>query len=174
MVASSQQAAGAEMVKTTISGWSRQLQSYLRRLPLLTRAVVCAIPGVYLLELCGVPLEPMWALDPKKMDLSQSMLLFSLGIGDWGLGVMGADAEIQQTVHRLNTYPLVHTGLVHALMNLIALTPLLERFEREVGTLKTTLLIAGRELPLLRMDRGVDKADVDSGCYLSRRLVFGD
>jgi hypothetical protein len=90
------------------------------------------------------------------------------------LGVMGADAEIQQTVHRLNTYPLVHTGLVHALMNLIALTPLLERFEREVGTLKTTLLIAGRELPLLRMDRGVDKADVDSGCYLSRRLVFGD
>jgi membrane associated rhomboid family serine protease len=50
-------------------------------------------------------------------------------------------------VHRLNTYPLIHTGLVHALLNLIALTPLLERFEREIGTLKTTLLIAGRGFP---------------------------
>lgn len=48
-------------------------------------------------------------------------------------------------VHRLNTYPLVHTGAVHAVLNLIALTPLLERFEREIGTLKTLLLIAGRE-----------------------------
>lgn len=47
-------------------------------------------------------------------------------------------------VHRLNTYPLVHVGLLHALLNLLALTPLLERFEREVGTLKTLLLVLGR------------------------------
>lgn len=48
-------------------------------------------------------------------------------------------------MHRLNTYPLVHTGVLHAAMNLVALTPLLDRFEKEVGTLKTALLIAGRE-----------------------------
>jgi len=55
-------------------------------------------------------------------------------------------------VHRLNTYPLIHTGWIHALLNVIAVTPLLERFEREVGTLKTTLLIAG---PLVTFPAGL-------------------
>lgn len=32
-------------------------------------------------------------------------------------------------------------------MNLVALTPLLERFEREIGTFKTLLLVLGRMLP---------------------------
>lgn len=49
-------------------------------------------------------------------------------------------------MHRLNTYPLIHIGLIHALINLVALTPLLERFEREIGTFKTLLLILGRML----------------------------
>lgn len=60
-------------------------------------------------------------------------------MGDEGV-LMGS-----ATVHRTNLYPLVHSGLIHAVVNLVALTPLLERFEREVGTLKTVLLIAGRE-----------------------------
>lgn len=34
-------------------------------------------------------------------------------------------------------------------MNLVALTPLLERFEREIGTLKTLLLVLGRMQPTL-------------------------
>lgn len=50
-------------------------------------------------------------------------------------------------MHRLNTYPLIHIGLIHTIMNLVALTPLLERFEREIGTFKTLLLILGRKLP---------------------------
>jgi membrane associated rhomboid family serine protease len=48
------------------------------------------------------------------------------------------------SVYRLNTFPLVHLGLVHALFNVLALTPLLERFEAEHGTLTTLAMFAGR------------------------------
>jgi hypothetical protein len=78
MAVGSQQ--GAEAVKASIAGWLRQLQSYLRRLPLLTRAIVCVVPAVHVLSMCGAPLEDMWALDPKKMDLSQSMFVICFGI----------------------------------------------------------------------------------------------
>jgi membrane associated rhomboid family serine protease len=52
-------------------------------------------------------------------------------------------------VHRLNTYPFLHTGLLHLVMNLLAITSLLERFEAEYGTLITLLLFTGRTLPTL-------------------------
>lgn len=48
------------------------------------------------------------------------------------------------TVYRLNTYPLIHLGLFHALLNVIALLPLLERFEAEHGTLLSVTMFAGR------------------------------
>jgi len=48
-------------------------------------------------------------------------------------------------VHRLNTYPLSHQGFFHALLNILALTPLLERFEAENGTLVTLILFTGRK-----------------------------
>lgn len=48
-------------------------------------------------------------------------------------------------VHRLNTYPLVHLGIFHMLFNLVALAPLLERFEKEHGSLLTLLHLLGRE-----------------------------
>jgi membrane associated rhomboid family serine protease len=47
-------------------------------------------------------------------------------------------------VYRTNTFPLVHVGFFHALMNILALTPLLERFEAEYGTLTTLALFLGR------------------------------
>lgn len=72
-------------------------------------------------------------------------------------------------MHRLNTYPLVHVGLLHALLNLLALTPLLERFEREVGTLKTLLLVLGRRFCSIpvgeRGRRVVGRGDAD-GAWL--------
>lgn len=53
-------------------------------------------------------------------------------------------------VYRLNTFPIIHVGFIHALLNALALTPLLERFEREHGTLTTIALFFGRAyLPLL-------------------------
>lgn len=47
-------------------------------------------------------------------------------------------------MHRLNTYPLVHTGLFHTVLSLVALIPFLERFEAEHGTLVSLALFFGR------------------------------
>lgn len=47
-------------------------------------------------------------------------------------------------MYRLNTYPLIHLGLLHALLNVVALLPLLERFEAEHGTLLSVAMFAGR------------------------------
>jgi len=43
----------------------------------------------------------------------------------------------------LNTYPFLHLGLIHTAANLLALAPLLERFESEHGTLTTVILFTG-------------------------------
>ena len=47
-------------------------------------------------------------------------------------------------MYRLNTYPLIHLGFFHALLNTFALAPLLERFEAEHGTLLTAAMFLGR------------------------------
>ena len=49
-------------------------------------------------------------------------------------------------MHRLNTYPLIHLGFIHMLLNSIALAPLLERFEAEHGTLVSAAFFGGRML----------------------------
>ncbi|KAE8450044.1 putative rhomboid protease [Mollisiaceae sp. DMI_Dod_QoI] len=55
----------------------------------------------------------------------------------------GVDTEGNWLEYLTNTFPLVHAGFFHALMNLLALTPLLERFEAEYGTLTTLALFLG-------------------------------
>ena len=47
-------------------------------------------------------------------------------------------------MYRLNTYPLIHLGFVHAFFNTVALAPLLERFEADHGTLLTAAMFVGR------------------------------
>ena len=47
-------------------------------------------------------------------------------------------------MYRLNTYPLIHLGFLHALLNTLALAPLLERFEADHGTLLTAAMFVGR------------------------------
>ena len=54
------------------------------------------------------------------------------------------EADYIYIVHRINTYPLIHAGFFHALFNILALTPLLERFEAEHGTLLTGSFFMGR------------------------------
>jgi len=51
-------------------------------------------------------------------------------------------------VYRLNTFPLLHVGFIHMIVNIFALTPLLERFEAENGSLPTLLLFTGRSSTL--------------------------
>lgn len=55
---------------------------------------------------------------------------------------MACDA---QTVYRTNTYPFVHLGFIHMVLNVLALTPMLERFESEYGTLTSLALFMGRK-----------------------------
>lgn len=48
-------------------------------------------------------------------------------------------------MYRLNTFPFIHLNIFHAILNVLALTPLLERFEHEHGTLTSVALFFGRE-----------------------------
>ncbi|KAL1964016.1 hypothetical protein VTN77DRAFT_7562 [Rasamsonia byssochlamydoides] len=95
-----------------------RIRSYIFRLPLFTRLVLLVIVAFLLLELQSVWSVVSWgALVPDEM----------------GIGGM----------YRLNTYPVIHLGFFHAFLNTLALTPLLERFEAEHGTLTALLLFLG-------------------------------
>ncbi|KAL8693569.1 MAG: hypothetical protein Q9218_001611 [Villophora microphyllina] len=96
----------------------RRLRSYIFRLPLLTRIILVLVALFWILELQQVWNVVQWgALIPDEINLG--------------------------TMYRLNTYPLIHRGLLHALLNALALVPLLERFESEHGTLLTGAMFAG-------------------------------
>jgi len=95
-----------------------RLRSYLLRLPLFTRGCILAVLVFWIVELQTVWSVTQWgSLIPKEI----------------GLG----------TMYRLNTFPFIHMGFLHMLVNLICLTPLMERFEAEHGTLNTAALFLG-------------------------------
>ncbi|KAF7713655.1 GPI transamidase component GAA1 [Penicillium ucsense] len=95
-----------------------RVRSYVLRLPLFTRLVLLVILVFWLLELQTVWSVVTWgALIPNEINIG--------------------------TMYRLNTYPLIHTGFFHAALNVLALTPLLERFEAEHGTLTSIALFVG-------------------------------
>ncbi len=60
-------------------------------------------------------------------------------------------------VYRVNTFPLIHKSLLHTFFNILALAPLLERFETEFGTLTSLALFFGREYTLLACDSAVGR-----------------
>ncbi|CEJ82869.1 Putative Rhomboid family protein [[Torrubiella] hemipterigena] len=93
-------------------------RSYLVRLPLFTRAIILIIALVWTLSI------------PKLWDLQA-----------WGALI--PDKVSLFSAHRLTTFPLVHANFIHAAMNIIALTPLMERFESEYGTLTALALFFG-------------------------------
>ena len=97
---------------------ARAVRSYVLRLPLFTRLTVLIILVFYVLELQSVWSIIQWgSLTPSKL---------------WPSGM-----------HRLNTFPLIHVGIFHMLIDTICLVPLLERFEAEFGTLVTLALFLG-------------------------------
>ncbi|KAL5355180.1 Gaa1-like protein [Aspergillus floccosus] len=100
-----------------------RVRSYVLRLPLFTRLVLLAILVFWILELQTVWSVVQWG---------------SLAPDEIGFGSM----------YRLNTYPFIHAGFFHAFINMLALTPLLERFEAEHGTLTAVALFIG-QIPLL-------------------------
>ncbi|KAI5298157.1 putative rhomboid protease [Ascosphaera atra] len=95
-----------------------RLRSFVLRLPLFTRLSLLIIAAVYVLSILPFLHVAEWgALKPSAMHLT--------------------------SMHRLNTFVFIHNGFFHALVNIIALAPLLERFEAEHGTLTTVLLFIG-------------------------------
>jgi membrane associated rhomboid family serine protease len=97
-----------------------RVRSYLVRLPLFTRLVLLVILAFWLLEF-----QTIWS------------------VVEWGS--LTPDLINFGTMYRLNTFPFIHTGFFHAAVNALALTPLLERFEAEHGTLTSILLFVGRK-----------------------------
>lgn len=78
-------------------------------------------------------------------------------------------------VYRLNTYPVIHMGFFHALVNTLALTPLLERFEAEHGTLTALALFLGRTYGLsMKCDRDSDLGFLLSAFDVSGWIVYPD
>ncbi len=76
-------------------------------------------------------------------------------------------------MYRVNTFPFIHLNIFHTILNILALTPLLERFESEYGTLTSLALFLGRKWlcsappnprPAVRWDwRSVTVAAQDAG-----------
>ncbi|KAJ4384448.1 putative rhomboid protease [Didymella sp. IMI 355093] len=94
-----------------------RLRSYVLRLPLATRLLLLAIVGLWIATIPLPWLREFARLEPAKMDLTQ--------------------------MHRLNLFPLMHLNFFHMIFNLVAIAPLLERFESEFGTLVTLALFTG-------------------------------
>ncbi|KAK3207289.1 hypothetical protein GRF29_103g420000 [Pseudopithomyces chartarum] len=94
-----------------------RFRSYVFRLPLATRLLVAAIVGLWIAAIPLPWLRELGSLSPDKFDLTQ--------------------------MHRLNLFPLTHLGFFHMFFDVLAITPLLERFEAEFGTIVTLSLFTG-------------------------------
>ncbi|CAO2656327.1 Nn.00g051300.m01.CDS01 [Neocucurbitaria sp. VM-36] len=94
-----------------------RLRSYIFRLPFCTRVLVAAILGLWIATIPFPWVREFGRLEPDKMDLTQ--------------------------MHRLNLFPLMHLNFFHMIFNVLAVTPLLERFESEYGTLVSLVLFTG-------------------------------
>ncbi|KAI0165083.1 hypothetical protein GGR52DRAFT_557420 [Hypoxylon sp. FL1284] len=93
-------------------------RSYGFRLPLFTRAMIVIMIAFWLAGLQSVWDVRQWgALIPDELSIS--------------------------TMYRVNTFPLIHLNFFHALFNILALAPLLDRFETEFGTLTSLALFFG-------------------------------
>jgi GPI-anchor transamidase subunit GAA1 len=140
---------------------ARRLRSYIFRLPLFTRCTLFIIVAFWI-----IGIQELWDVRQWGEIIPDGIGIFSGGskpIHSFGevrirrnqrrglMWIMGPRALLTRicVVYRLNTYPIVHAGFLHMFFNVIALTPLLERFEAEHGTLNTLAMFAGRKLTLV-------------------------
>ncbi|CAK7272542.1 Putative rhomboid protease [Sporothrix epigloea] len=115
---SSRNASASGSPATAVFNPARSTRSYLARLPLFTRVVAGLIVAFYLLDwLPFWDLRAWGSLVPSKLSIA--------------------------TLYRTNTFPLIHLNLFHMAANIVALIPLLDRFECEHGTITTLALFFG-------------------------------
>ncbi|KAI1826594.1 rhomboid family protein [Xylaria intraflava] len=97
---------------------AQRARSYLIRLPLFTRVMLAVMIAFGLAGIQSAWDIRQWgALIPNELGLA--------------------------TMYRVNTFPLIHLNLLHTIFNILALAPLLERFETEFGTLTSLALFFG-------------------------------
>ncbi|ODQ56424.1 hypothetical protein SAICODRAFT_4604 [Saitoella complicata NRRL Y-17804] len=92
------------------------VQSQVKTMPLFTGLMLAAMVGLWVLGLFTGITELFW-LQPSEL--------------------------LKFQMHRMNTYPLVHLGILHLLLNMFPLVPLLSHFERQNGTLVTASIFFG-------------------------------
>lgn len=115
---------------------ARRTRSYLLRLPLATRGILFILLGFYTAQLFYPSLQQRFSLIPDEINLATRTTIAPTTQDPTPRLLLSA-------VSRLNTYPLLHLSLPHLLLNILALTPLLERFESDHGTLTTFALFTG-------------------------------
>lgn len=71
----------------------------------------------------------------------------------------------------MNTFPFIHLNFFHAVVNILALVPLLERFEAEHGTLTSLALFFGRGFTLLRLRLSKVLTQVASFCDITNNYL---
>lgn len=116
-------------------------RSYVFRLPLFTRAIILVIVLFWALTLPSAWDVRRWgALIPDQVSFTTGRSRSTTRPP-----VEAGCADGVYKAYRLSTFPLVHLNFIHAALNVVALTPLMERFESEYGTLTTLALFFGRE-----------------------------
>lgn len=124
-----------------------RIRSYLFRLPLFTRFALILIVLLWALGLQTIwDLRKWGSLIPSEVSLLAGMCRTQRDVRLACFGSSGmTNIFMLYLAHRLTTYPLIHLNVFHAALNVIALAPLLERFEYEYGTLNTVALFFGRK-----------------------------
>ncbi|KAK8155423.1 rhomboid family protein [Phyllosticta citribraziliensis] len=116
-----------------------RLRSYVLRLPLCTRIILFIIVALYLASIPWTDLRQKCALIPDQVSLATGPYTPSQRLQT----SLPLTPSFPATGYRLNTFSFTHLGLFHLLINLLAITPLLERFESEHGTLVSFSLFSG-------------------------------
>lgn len=123
-----------------------RLRSYVFRLPLCTRVILLIIVALWTASIFHPGLRQTCALVPDQVSITAGKS------ADDRVQIHLAQPRFLLTLwccaaFRLNTFPVTHVGFFHALFNLLAIAPLLERFEAEHGTLVSFALFSGRTSP---------------------------
>jgi len=129
------------MAPSYLSFNSRALRSYLYRVPLATRLFTVLIFALCIAGYFAPWLPEAGALYPNKVSLIAGEIWILKSFFPSGYRLYNLT---KAPAHRLTTYPFVHKGFFHMFFNLLALVPLLERFESEYGTLISLAMFTGR------------------------------
>ena len=94
-----------------------------------------------------------WYLKRSACSQVRQLISTKIFLPSGSLGRLSVANRKSNPVYRLNTYPLIHTSLLSAFFSALALTPLMERFEADHGTLLIGAMFVGRMLVIKKLLR---------------------